>query len=130
MDFADPLRWPTVAFRGNPFDEQGLISVSPTNCLIWDTISSAPTECVPGALSQPNGSIQQTPLFGFNASLLSPENQTVHNLDVEMLIEFEMICKLLVPFRLHSVLSSEFQIIPRTVRQAGDIDCRFPHESQ
>ena len=84
-----------------------------------DSTSSYPASECSGALSQPESNIQENPVFVFNPSLLSPENQTVLNLAAQLLIEFQIICKLLVPFRLHSFASSAFQIIPRTVRQAG-----------
>ena len=117
VDFADPLRWPTVAFISDDAVDQGLISISLIKCLIWDstTISIYPR----GALSQPKSIIPDKHGFVFNPSSLNPDNQTVFNLAVEILISVQIECKLLVPSRVHSFASSEFQITPRTVRQAG-----------
>ena len=119
VDFT-PLRWPTVVFIANYLDQQGLISVSPSDCQIWDGTSGDPIRnCSTGALSYQENTTPQTTMLVLNASLLSPENQTVYNLAVEMSLAFKIICKLLVPFRLHSSASLESQITPRPMRKAG-----------
>lgn len=119
MDFANPLRWPSVVFIVDHSDLLGLELVVTTDCRMGDSTSSYLVSDCSGALSPPEGFIYEDPVFVFNPSLLSPENQTVLNLAAQLLIEFQIICKLLVPFRLHNFASSAFQIIPRTVRQAG-----------
>ena len=109
VDFANPLRWPTVVFIAEGGELEGLISVSPSLCAIWDSTSiNTDPICAPGALSENNSIVPGAHTFVFDPSRLIPEKQTLQNFSAEVFIEFDIICKLLVLFRLHSFGLSEF----------------------
>ena len=110
VDFANPLRWPTVVFIAEGDELEGLISVSPSFCAIWDNSTSINTEsmCAPGALSENDSIVSGAHTFVFDPSRLRPEKQTLQDFSAEVFIEFDIICKLLVLFRLHSFALSDF----------------------
>ena len=103
VNILDPLPWPAIAFITNDYDRQGLISVSPYSCEFYDASSgSLGPDCPPAALSEVEGFFNDSHVFLFNQSLLSLKNRTTTNLAGEILISFQITCKLSILSRLHS----------------------------